>query len=53
MLNKEQKDQYEKNFKYLKKKTKEHIRKWKDFQFSWIGDQPKKNGNLTKRNLQI
>jgi hypothetical protein len=36
-LNKEVKDQYDKNFKSLKKEIKEDFRRWKDLLFSWTG----------------
>jgi hypothetical protein len=36
-LTKEVKDLYDKNFKYLKKKLKEDLRRWKDLPCSWIG----------------
>ena len=36
-LNKEVKDLYDKNFKSLKKETKEDLRRWKDLPCSWIG----------------
>jgi hypothetical protein len=36
-LTKEVKDLYDKNFKSLKKKIKEDLRRWKDLPCSWIG----------------
>ena len=36
-LNKEVKDLYDKNFKSLKKETKEDLRRWKHLPCSWIG----------------
>jgi hypothetical protein len=36
-LTKEVKDQYDKNFKSLKKEIKEDLRRWKDLPCSWIG----------------
>ena len=36
-LTKEVKDLYDKNFKSLKKETKEDLRRWKDLPCSWIG----------------
>jgi hypothetical protein len=36
-LTKEVKDLYDKNFKSLKKKVKEDLRRWKDLPCSWIG----------------
>jgi hypothetical protein len=36
-LTKELKDQYDKNFKSLKKEIKEDLRRWKDLPCSWIG----------------
>ena len=35
-LTKKVKDLYDKNFKSLKKKIKEHLRRWKDLPCSWI-----------------
>jgi hypothetical protein len=37
ILTKEVKDLFEKNFKSLKNKIKEDLRKWKDLPCSWIG----------------
>ena len=31
------KDQYDKNFKFLKKEIEENLRRWKDLPCSWIG----------------
>jgi hypothetical protein len=36
-LTKEEKDQYDKNFKSLKKEIKEDLRRWKHLPCSWIG----------------
>jgi hypothetical protein len=36
-LTKEVKNQYDKNFKSLKKEIKEDLRRWKDLPCSWIG----------------
>jgi len=36
-LTKQVKDQYDKNFKALKKETEEDLRRWKDLPCSWIG----------------
>jgi hypothetical protein len=36
-LTKEVKDLEDKNFNSLKKEINENLRRWKDFQFSWIG----------------
>ena len=36
-LTKQVKDLYDKNFKSLKKKIKEDLRRWKDLPCSWIG----------------
>ena len=36
-LTKELKDQYDKNFKSLKKEIKDNLRRWKDLPCSWIG----------------
>jgi hypothetical protein len=36
-VTKEVKDLYEKNFKSLKKKIEEDLRRWKDLPCSWIG----------------
>ena len=36
-LNKEVKDQFDKNFKSLRKEIEEDTRKWKDLFCSWIG----------------
>jgi hypothetical protein len=36
-LSKQVKDQYDKNFKSLKKEIKEDLRRWKDLPCSWIG----------------
>jgi hypothetical protein len=36
-LTKEVKDLYDKNFKSLKKKIKEYLRRWKDLPCSWTG----------------
>jgi hypothetical protein len=36
-LTKEVKDLYDKNFKHLKKKIEEDLRRWKDLPCSWIG----------------
>jgi hypothetical protein len=36
-LTKEEKDQYDKNFKSLKKEIKGDLRRWKDHPHSWIG----------------
>jgi hypothetical protein len=37
ILTKEVKDLYDKNFKSLKKKIKEDLRRWKDLPCSWVG----------------
>jgi hypothetical protein len=47
------KDLYDKNFKSLKKETKENIRRWKELPCSWIGRINSKNGYLAVSNLQI
>ena len=53
-LTKDVKDLYDKNFKSLKKEIKEDLRRWKDFQCSWIGRiNIVKNSYLAKSNLQI
>ena len=48
-LTKEVKDLYDKNFKSLKKETKEDLRRWKDLPYS----QYSQIGYLAKSNLQI
>jgi hypothetical protein len=53
-LTKQVKDLYDKNFKTLKKKIKEDLRRWKDLPWSWIGRIIiVKNHHLAKNNLQI
>jgi hypothetical protein len=45
---------YEKIFKSLKKEIEEHLRRWKDLQYSYIGRiNLVKNDQLAESNLQI
>ena len=51
-LTKQVKDLYDKNFKSLKKKIEEDLRRWKKSPiFMDCKDQHCKNGHLTKSNL--
>jgi hypothetical protein len=53
-LNNQVKDLYSKNFKSLKKKIKEDLRRWKDLPCSWIGrSNIVKIAILSESNLQI
>jgi hypothetical protein len=53
-LNKQMKDVYAKNFKYLKKEIEDYLRSWKDLPYSWIGRiNIVENVHLFKGNLNI